>query len=147
TALKYLSACVSETHRLTPVFTMPLQCVVPFPGATVRGAALPRGTEVSVCSHAVHHDEEVLDEDMERFAPERFLTAWSEKMREGSMSCGAGHRACIGRNLARVESNKACVSLVGGGGDDGNRSGGMPWMTSFGVSDLEGGLLVRMKRR
>lgn len=176
TKAKYLAAAVTETLRINPVFTMPLMRVVPGgAGAIVAGARVPGGTDVSVTNHALHHDPAVFGGELERFVPERWLGggggggkggeaggggAVAERMKL-LMPFGAGHRACIGRNLASVEINKVAASVLaryrvelvgeeadkvkGGGGGGGG--GGMPPMTSFGIADLKGGLVVRLRRR
>lgn len=176
TKAKYLAAAVTETLRINPVFTMPLMRVVPSAGggAIVAGARLPAGTDVSVTNHALHHDPAVFGGELERFVPERWLggsgggSGGGEGGRGGAvaermkllMPFGAGHRACIGRNLASVEINKVAASVLARyrvellDGEEGGKKkkkagggGGMPPMTSFGIADLEGGLVVRLRRR
>lgn len=163
---------MTETLRINPVFTMPLMRVVPSGGggALVAGARLPAGTDVSVTNHALHHDPAVFGGELERFVPERWLGgggggggkggeggAVAERMKL-LMPFGAGHRACIGRNLASVEINKVAASVLAryrvelvdgeeGGEKKAGGGGGRPPMTSFGIADLEGGLVVRLRRR
>ncbi|KAF4547497.1 Cytochrome P450-like protein 33 [Elsinoe fawcettii] len=149
---KYLSAVITETFRYAPVFTMPLMRVVPQPSAVVAGERLPGGTDVSVCNAVLHHDPAVFGPDVGRFKPERWLDAsYTAAHKDQLFGFGAGHRACIGRNLASVEIGKVVASLVGrykfsllGEGAEGE---GVPPMESFGISDLAGALEVRVQRR
>ncbi|KAF2221148.1 cytochrome P450 [Elsinoe ampelina] len=150
---KYLSSVITETFRFAPVFTMPLMRVVPFPSAIVAGERLPGGIDVSVCNAVLHHDPAVFGEDAGTFKPERWLDGgYTAAHKEQLLGFGAGHRACIGRNLAMVEIGKVVGGLVGrykfslaGGGVEGGE-GRVP-TESFGISDLRGRLEVRVERR
>lgn len=65
---------------------------------------------------------------------------------------GVGHRACIGRNIATTEICKLVGSILkrydleyrpqAGGGE-----GQMPPTISFGITDLEGKMMVKVHRR
>ncbi|KAK8219590.1 cytochrome P450 [Phyllosticta paracitricarpa] len=153
THLKYLAATVTETHRMSPVFTMPLMRVVPAGGARIGSSTLlPAGTDVSVCNFALHHDAAVFGGELEHFVPERWTTPDNDAgaRQKLLMPFGAGHRACIGRNLATAEINKVVVSLIRRYRIElvGERSvGGMPPTHSFGIVDLVGPLSVKLTRR
>ncbi|KAK7531507.1 cytochrome P450 [Phyllosticta citribraziliensis] len=153
THLRYLSASITETHRMSPVFTMPLMRVVPAGGARIGSSTLlPGGTDVSVCSFALQHDPSVFGGELERFVPERWATDGEDAgaRQKLLMPFGAGHRACIGRNLATAEINKVAVSLIRRYkmelvGDE--SVGGMPPTHSFAIADLIGPLRVKLTRR
>ncbi|PSK55395.1 Isotrichodermin C-15 hydroxylase [Elsinoe australis] len=151
TPLSYLSALVTETLRHTPVFTLPLMRVVPSPGAVIANNRIPAGTDVSVCSAVLHRDKAVFGEDADVFRPERWLEKeYVRAHKELLFGFGAGHRACIGRNLATVEIQKVVATVVGRYRVDlvGEvQEGGEVEMESFGISDLKGGLWVRLERR
>lgn len=151
TPLAYLSALVTETLRHTPVFTMPLMRVVPSPGAVIASHRIPAGTDVSVCSAVLHRDKAVFGQDADTFKPERWLEKeYVRAHKELLFGFGAGHRACIGRNLATVEIQKVVATVVGRyrvGLVGEVQEGGEAEMESFGISDLKGGLWVRLERR
>lgn len=149
--LEYLQAVISEGFRINPVFVMPLMRVVPEGGREIASAYIPAGTDVSICNHALHHDEDVFGPDLETFTPERWLD--DKYDRSGYlMPFGAGHRACVGRNIALMEIQKMLVSLLARYDIElvaleEERSLKMPPTHSFGVSDLKGGMPVRLKFR
>lgn len=160
TALPYLQACVSEGYRINPVFVMPLLRTIPNGGRAISGQYLPGLTEVSVCNYAFHHDEAVFGPDLESFIPERWLDPNYDK--SGSLiAFGGGHRACIGRNIANAEIQKLVSSLLlryklelvqqrtawSTSPHSKVKQDRMPKTTSFGVSELEGPLLVKVHRR
>ncbi|KAH7077544.1 cytochrome P450 [Paraphoma chrysanthemicola] len=148
--LHYLQAAVTENFRISPVFTMPLPRVVPVEGRTIADSFIPGGTDVSICNHALHHDPKVFGEDLETFKPERWLEHSYNKS-QYLMPFGAGHRACIGRNIATMEIYKMVGSILSRYNVElvhrGSSACSMPNTTSFGVADLDGGLLVRLEKR
>ncbi|KAK8221457.1 cytochrome P450 [Phyllosticta capitalensis] len=153
THLRYLSATVTETHRISPVFTMPLMRVVPAGGARIGPSHFPSGVDVSICNFALHHDPHVFGDDLESFVPERWMGDDAGAKQKLLMPFGAGHRACIGRNLATMEIHKVVVSLVRRyrmelvAEEGGVSEGGMPQTHSFAIADLVGPLRVRLTRR
>lgn len=149
--LPYLQASFSENFRISPVFVMPLMRVVPDGGKVIAGQFIPGGVDVSICNHALHHDPEVFGPDLESFVPERWLREDYNKS-QYLMQFGAGHRACIGRNIAMTELYKLIGSLLARYDfeylSEGRvESGTMPEMTSFGVADLKHGLMVKVMAR
>lgn len=90
-------------------------------------------------------------EDAGTFKPERWLEKeYVRAHKELLFGFGAGHRACIGRNLATVEIQKVVATVVGRyrvGLVGEVQEGGEVEMESFGISDLKGGLWVRLERR
>jgi cytochrome P450 len=149
--LPYLQATVSENYRISPVFVMPLMRVVPEGGKVIAGEFVPAGTDVSICNYALHHDPEVFGPDLERFDPDRWLNAGYNKAGY-LMPFGAGHRACIGRNIATTEIYKLIVSLLARYDleylpADGEMGTSIPKTRSFGVADLEGSMMVKVRMR
>jgi benzoate 4-monooxygenase len=149
--LEYLSAVISEGFRINPVFVMPLMRVVPDGGREIASSYVPAGTDVSICNFALHHDEAVFGDDLDNFLPERWLD--SEYDRQAYlMQFGAGHRACVGRNIALTEIQKLLVSLLARYdiylvASEKEKSQKMPPTHSFGVSDLRGGMPVKVRLR
>lgn len=112
--LPYVNAVIKEVMRLYPV--VPL--MVPYctsSDTTVRGYAIPKGTQVLVNHYAMARDHS-LWEDPAKFDPERFMCKEKEVElkaadadRDPARQClkfipmGTGRRACAGYALAKVE--------------------------------------------
>ncbi|KAK5999292.1 hypothetical protein QM012_005617 [Aureobasidium pullulans] len=151
--LSYLQAVVTEGFRLNPVFTMALLREVPKGGTVIAGECIPEGTDVSICNHVLHHDEQVFGPSLEQFDPERWMDAEYD-CTAYLIPFGSGHRACVGRNIATAEIQKLVVSLLAryditladAPGTSFEQST-MPPTRSFGVADLDGHLTVKLKRR
>lgn len=79
--LPYLDAVIKEGGRLHPPFGLPLERVVPQPGATVCGKYLPPGTVVGMSGWVVHRDPNTFGEDCEQWRPERWLECGAEERR------------------------------------------------------------------
>jgi cytochrome P450 len=151
--LEYLQAVVTEGFRINPVFVMPLMRVIPDGGKNIAGQFVPGGTDVSICNHVLHHDEDVFGPSLEKFSPERWMTGEYDRTAY-LMPFGAGHRACVGRNIATAEIQKLVVSLLARyeitlveGAEQTSAPNAMPPTQSFGVADLEGELAVKLQRR
>ncbi|KAF2460199.1 cytochrome P450 [Lineolata rhizophorae] len=150
--LTYFQAVVDEAFRINPVFVMPLMRVVPDGGRQIAGSYIPGGTDISICNHALHHDDSVFGPDLERFLPERWLQPGYDK-HAYLMPFGGGHRACVGRNIASQEIYKIVASLLArydislalGSASDGMQR--MPQTKSFGVADLDERFMVELKLR
>ncbi|KAH0526946.1 hypothetical protein TsFJ059_010211 [Trichoderma semiorbis] len=108
--LPYTMACIKESFRITPVFTMPLPRLVTDPnGVDINGFHIPQGTAVSMISQALHHDPQFWGGDHDQYIPERWLEdaiSFNE-----IMPFGIGHRACIGRNIASINILKVLCAL------------------------------------
>ena len=112
--LSYATACIQENYRITPVFTMPLARVVTQPGGMeISSQNIPPGTVVSMVNYCLHHNAQVWGDDHDTFRPER----WTDENLDRAAHVnnitpfGAGHRACIGRNVAAVSVVKVLVTL------------------------------------
>ncbi|KAF2768649.1 cytochrome P450, partial [Teratosphaeria nubilosa] len=151
TSLEYLQAAITEGFRINPTFVMPLMRVVPEGGKHISGEYVPGGTDVSICNHVLHHDEAIFGPELEGFAPERWMMSGEYDTTACSMPFGAGHRACVGRNIATAGISKLVVSLVArydiALAEEGGALSPMPPTRSFGVAELAGALLVKLERR
>lgn len=134
--LPYTMACIKENFRISAVFTMPLPRLVTDPkGVDISGCHVPQGvswslillttidhiinrlpsvfpslqTSVSMLNHVLHHDPRFWGEDHDQFIPERWLE--KEISSNEIMPFGAGHRACIGRNIANINILKVISTL------------------------------------
>lgn len=150
--LPYLQACIAENFRISPVFSMPLPRFVPLGGKVIAGEFIPEGTEVSISNHVLHHDPDVFGDNLETYVPERWLDPTYDKS-SLLMPFGAGHRACIGRNIATTEIHKLVASLLERFDfeivleDPAEKALVMPEAKSFGVAEMESSLLVKVRRR
>ncbi|RYP31585.1 hypothetical protein DL767_005694 [Monosporascus sp. MG133] len=113
--LPYLDAVIKEAGRLHPSFGLPYERVVPPGGATICGKHLPAGTVVGMSPYVVHHDPEVFGEDCDQWKPERWLDVSQEqrrRMENALLTFGAGHRSCLGKNIAYLEVYKVVPTLL-----------------------------------
>lgn len=119
---------------------------MPAGGSVVAGQFLPGGTIVSVSNYALHHNPAIFGADVDRFRPERFLEG-KKGLDAFLMPFGAGHRGCVGRNIASTEIVKTAATLL--------RSYSFAPLDpherlvtkSVGVVDKVGGLPVLVQRR
>lgn len=151
--LSYLQATITEGLRINPVFSMPLLREVPPTGTVIAGEFIPGGTDVSICNHVLHHDEQIFGASLEKFDPERWMNAEYDRSAY-LMPFGSGHRACVGRNIATAEIQKLIVTLLARceialveTPKTSSKQSTMPPTKSFGVADLEGRLAVKLTRR
>ncbi|KAK2606432.1 hypothetical protein QQS21_003125 [Conoideocrella luteorostrata] len=114
--LKYLMACIDEAMRLFPPAAIGGPRVVPQGGATVAGHYVPQGTIVAVAQWAAYHSPDHFAKPQE-YHPERWLEKPANKGFENDclkvfQPFGVGHRDCIARNLAHVESRLVLAKLI-----------------------------------
>ncbi|RTE68029.1 hypothetical protein BHE90_017594 [Fusarium euwallaceae] len=107
--LSYLHAVVEEGLRMFPPAPIGLPRVCP--GETIDGHYIPAGTDVSVDTYALAHDERCFQEPYE-FRPERWIGDGTGDDREASRPFSLGPRACLGINLAYLEARIILASMV-----------------------------------
>lgn len=113
-ALPYLNAVEKEAMRLHSSVGFLLERHVPAAGATICGQHIPGGTIVGINPWVLQHDAEIFP-DPHSFRPERWLEADPEHlalMDRSFFTFGAGSRACIGREISRIEMRKIIPLLV-----------------------------------
>ena len=72
---------------------------------------LCKQTNVSIVNQVAHHDAAVWGADHALFRPERWLDSVKPLLPNNLLPFGAGHRACIGRNIAMMSIVKVLVAL------------------------------------
>ncbi|KAM5384641.1 hypothetical protein ACJZ2D_001386 [Fusarium nematophilum] len=146
--LPYTMACLNENFRINPVFTMPLERkVVATEGFEIEGYLVPKGTVVFSLNHVVHHNPAIWGPDHNIFDPSRFLGPDSEILKRYLSPFSIGHRMCIGRNMAMTNMLKLVsttfkhyrLKMV----DPKQKISTL----SVGISEKDGPLLCRAKRR
>lgn len=123
--LPYLDACIKEAFRLHPAAGLPLERIVPEPGAEIAGQYVKGGTIVGCSAWIIHRRPEIWGEDVDDFRPERWLVdeklkgeekiEQERRVREmnGMMfQFGMGARTCIGKNISLLEIYKVVPSLL-----------------------------------
>jgi cytochrome P450 len=113
--LPYLDAVIKEAGRIHPPFSLPYERVIPPEGAVVCGKWLPGGTVVGMSAWVAHRDYELFGRDADVWRPERWIECTPEhrrKMENGLLTFGAGHRACIGKNISYLEIYKLVPTLI-----------------------------------
>ena len=109
--LPYLSATMKESFRLTLVFRLPLPRVIPAGGQPMAGQHIPGGTVVSSINYCIGHNPHIWGRDVEEFKLDRWVKG--ERADQNMlMAFGAGHRACIGRNMAMMSMWKVSATLL-----------------------------------
>ncbi|KAL1634487.1 hypothetical protein SLS58_010640 [Diplodia intermedia] len=168
-ALPYLRHCVRENFRITPVFTLPLaRRVTAAEGVVIAGRHVPQGTSIAICNHALHHAPNLWGSAAATtvFAPERWeddddddATTAARAAPRLLMHFGQGGRQCVGKAVALANVYKVASTLLrvfafeladgaeAAAVERGEWRGRMPRMVSVGIAELEGGLVVRARRR
>ncbi|KAI0022853.1 cytochrome P450 [Xylariomycetidae sp. FL0641] len=128
-ALPYLDACVKEAFRMHPAAGLPLERIVPAPGAQIAGAGfVPGGTVVGCSAWVIHRRPEIFGPDVDVYRPERWLAEAGGAEGEGEgvqeqerrvremnghlFQFGMGSRTCIGKNISLLEIYKLVPSLL-----------------------------------
>lgn len=107
-ALEYLSAVITEGHRITIGCMHRLPRVSPKFPMQYGEWSIPPGTPTSMSIFSIHFDEVVFPSPYV-FDPSRFLGLEGQKRKRFVMPFGKGTRSCIGQNLANAE---LCMTLA-----------------------------------
>ncbi|KAK3983905.1 cytochrome P450 [Cladorrhinum sp. PSN332] len=121
-SLPYLDAIIKETLRLLAVLGTTLERTVPPQGSALAlqdsqstAISLPGGTVVGCSPYVIHRHEATFGPGADRFLPERWLFAPSDKkiaMEHATLSWSHGSRTCLGKNLAGIEMKKLVPALL-----------------------------------
>ena len=96
--LPLLDAVVNESLRCFPPIPMSLPRYVPAGGRIIDGYLLPGHTTVSCQAYSVHHINEQVFPEPERFRPDRWLAREGDADRRRLMfAFASGGRGCIGK--------------------------------------------------
>ena len=120
--LPYLGAVIMEASRMHPVVGLMLERIVPESGLRLPdGTFLPAGTNVGMNAWVVHQNKIVFGQDAASFRPGRWLKRHSESdeefasrlanMKRCDLTFGAGKRACLGKDVAMLETYKLMATL------------------------------------
>ncbi|OAP60837.1 hypothetical protein AYL99_05839 [Fonsecaea erecta] len=146
--LPYATACIRENFRISPVFTMPLPRTVCDPeGAVIEGTYVPPGTNVSMVNQVLHHNASVWGTDHNVFRPERWLDPAKPLSPNDLAPFGAGHRACIGRNVAMMSIVKVLTAVWRRYDLEVIDPAEELIVESVGIGEKQGPLMVRAKLR
>ncbi|KAF8336835.1 cytochrome P450 [Cantharellus anzutake] len=110
-SLPYLDAVVNEGLRLQSVVAVGLPRVVQEGGLVVRGRFFKPGSILSVPIYSVHRDETVWGADVDGFRPERWFEGNTEAMQKAFIPFSWGPRACIAKNLAKMELLQVAATI------------------------------------
>ncbi|EGE04287.1 benzoate 4-monooxygenase cytochrome P450 [Trichophyton equinum CBS 127.97] len=112
--LPYFNACINEAGRMHPPLGLPMERVIPAEGANICGQRLEGGTVVGMSSWVTHHHEQTFGADCDKWRPERWLCEpeQAKYMEKCLLTFGAGHRNCIGKNIALLEIYKIVPTLL-----------------------------------
>lgn len=124
--LPYLDACIKEAFRMHPAAGLPLERIVPEPGAEIAGHYVKGGTIVGCSAWVIHRRKEIWGDDVDTYRPERWLVDESlndgpkrtaREAEVGSMArhmfqFGMGSRTCIGKNISLLEIYKLVPSML-----------------------------------
>lgn len=113
-ALPYFQACVKETLRHSPSTPMILPRIVSEGGEELYGLYAPAGTEVAANPWVTNRQPEIYGEDANDWRPERWLDCDEEHaklMERFLFSFGYGQRRCLGKNVAKMETQKICMEV------------------------------------
>ena len=172
--MEYLMACLNENFRMNSVFTMPLERRVTAPtGFDIEGHHIPKGvshqnhllyaliclplqtsltfppeqTVVFSLNHVVHHNPSIWGSDHDTFDPSRFLGDKGEDLKRFLSPFSIGHRMCIGKNMAMTNMLKLVSTTFKHYALEMVHPEEKIATLSVGISEKEGPLICRVKRR
>lgn len=172
--LTYLSACIRENFRINPVFSMNLwRQVHSVNGAQIGDHMVPRGvsqilinystmykhetmlifsfhqTNVCISNYVTHHNPEIWGEDHDLYKPDRFMNTDSkdqDSMRY-LLHFSAGHRMCIGRNLAMTNIVKTITTILSMFDFEPLSKDSEVRLRSAGIGEMDGEFWCKVKMR
>ncbi|KAF2166545.1 hypothetical protein M409DRAFT_66571 [Zasmidium cellare ATCC 36951] len=115
--LEYLSAVITEGHRLSPGNIHRLARIshdpipTPFPTPTAPTHLIPPNTPISMSILTQHHTPSLFPSP-KTFSPARFLSPPSQDLKRYVVPYSKGTRNCIGQNLAQAEIYMALAAVV-----------------------------------
>ena len=166
--LPYTMACFSESFRINPVFTMPLERnVVAKEGFEIEGHIIPTGvrahhswcilgfvpltsilqTVVFSSNHVVHHNPAIWGPNHNTFDPSRFLGVGGEDLKRYLSPFSIGHRMCIGKNMAMTNMLKLVSTTFKYYQLEMADPTQKITTLSVGISEKEGPLMCRVRKR
>lgn len=98
--LPFLTACVYETLRYSPITSGFMPRVNHTNGIIIQGHYIPAGTEIAINIIGAHANKDIWDKPY-LYDPTRFLD--NDEAKRNVFAFSYGHRNCIGKNLAWVE--------------------------------------------
>ncbi|KFA45400.1 hypothetical protein S40293_09889 [Stachybotrys chartarum IBT 40293] len=117
----YLRACIDEALRMSPPVagTLWREPCGDEP-LIVDGHVIPAGTQVGVCTYALHHNEEYFPDPFS-YKPERWLTSGAadadgdirrKRMHSAFVPFSLGSRSCPGKSMAYLEMSLVLGKLI-----------------------------------
>ncbi|CAF4429106.1 unnamed protein product [Rotaria sp. Silwood2] len=133
-SLVYLDCVINETLRFHPVTYGTARTLTIDDRLPESNVQLYKGDTVFIPSHNLAHDARYWSIDPERFAPERFLGEDKNYHPYAFLPFGAGHRQCVGQDLARFELKVIIARMLqqvtfGDGGSKVNSGGHVTGLT------------------
>jgi cytochrome P450 len=96
-------------------------------------------------NYVLHHNTSVWGPDHDIFRPERWLDPSKPVSANDLVSFGAGHRACIGRNIAMMSIVKVLATICRHFDLQAEDATEKLTMESVGIGEKKGPLMVRAK--
>jgi cytochrome P450 len=104
-------------------------------------------TNVCIINYVLHHNPEIWGQDQNEYDPDRWLDSRAQGKSPYLIPFSIGHRACIGRNVATMEIYKMVTTLLRYYHFLPIFPGKKQSLRSSGVGELDGELLVRVRKR
>ncbi|KAF2119463.1 putative P450 monooxygenase [Lophiotrema nucula] len=137
--LPYLSAVVSEGHRMTHGVAHRLPRVSPKDPIIFKEWVIPPGTPVSM-THMLTHQNASIFPDPFTFRPERWIGPEAKELNKYLTPFGKGTRSCLGMHLAQAELYMTIAALI-------QRFEFEVWETTQGDMDIVVDYFVPMPKR
>ncbi|KAL3459282.1 cytochrome P450 [Aspergillus heterothallicus] len=107
--IPYLNAVCNEVLRFNP--PVPLIRRIATTPTTILGHAIPPGTQVLLCPHAINRSPELWGPDAGEFNPDRWISLETGRANNdggmgsnyANLTFSHGPRSCIGQNFAKAE--------------------------------------------